>query len=490
MDITIITGTLWVVSLGLCLLGTVLSFKKRTHASHSHDNVYRHRPITILKPVKGIDSELKNNLKTFFELQHPTYEIIFSVADHDDAAIPIIQDLLKTHPQIDARLIIGDQKIGENPKVNNLITGYNEAKYDWILISDSNVKIDKDYIHSLTAVIKKKTGVVTAIVCGTGQKSFGGELEAMFLNTFYAKFMKLARFAGSPCVIGKAMLFQKSVAERFGGLQILGRFLAEDYMFGVAVQKMGYTVEIANEPTKQHIGSYSSLQFWQRHLRWGRIRKAHAPLAFLIEPFFTNSLISSFLGSVTISQTTSLSALSAFILLQCIWCVNDLIVYRIVKGSIEPHHVLIWLCRELLHIPLWLTILSNDTVNWRGQILQVRLGGAVTLLKKEISWKTQRPRYHFFGALPQVLIKLKVTMNSMIGGNGRKRATLKAVFDQDLHATTGTNIKKISNSLRSSVSTPTVFPLNGLGWNLNLENPANQQSIFIGLSSLNASHSG
>src|SRR4051812_12985490 len=98
-------------------------------------------PVTIFKPLKGIDEDLEGNLRTFFQLDYPTYHILFGVADADDPAVAVVQRLLREFPRHDARLVAGCPTFGLNPKVENLAGMYRHRRYDTILISDSNVRV-------------------------------------------------------------------------------------------------------------------------------------------------------------------------------------------------------------------------------------------------------------------------------------------------------------------------------------------------------------
>lgn len=339
------------------------------------DAPFRLYPISILKPLKGADSGLKENLLGFFYLDHPSYELIFSVADPSDPAIPIVEALISAHPGFPARIIIGTtENAGPNPKVNNLLRSYELARFDWVLVSDSNVRVPRDYLRRMAAHIDSGVGIVTSAVLGTGARGIGGEIEAVFLNSFYSRGMILASWLGHPCVVGKSMLFQKSEANRFGGIRALARYLAEDYMAGEAFRKLGLRVLTASDPVHQHIGEHSFSAFWSRHLRWGRIRKSQAPLAFAIEPFLT-SILSGILGAWGASRALGIPFATFLFLHLLAWSACDWAVMTKMKAKIDLRTPPAWLIRELLALPLWLHIASGRGVRWRGRKLTLGQGG-------------------------------------------------------------------------------------------------------------------
>src|SRR5262249_8531274 len=159
-----------------------------------------------------------------------------------DPAASVVRSLMARYPKINAKLLVGIIEAGLNPKVNNMLRSYDCAKYDLILISDSNVRVGSGYLKRMVAHMSTSIGMVTSVVAGVSPKGLGGALEATYLNTFYARMMHFTARCGESCVVGKSMLFRKSIAKRFGGIRTLACYLAEDYMAGEAMKKLGYEV--------------------------------------------------------------------------------------------------------------------------------------------------------------------------------------------------------------------------------------------------------
>jgi ceramide glucosyltransferase len=330
--------------------------------------------VSILKPVKGAEEHLEENLDSFFALEYPCFELLFTVADENDPAIPVIEKLIGRHPKVSSRLFVGEVVVGSNPKVNNLVKSYRQARYDAILISDSNVRVGHEYLRAVVASFGENVGIVTAVVCGDHVASLGAALEASFLNTFYARFMVIADRVGTPVVIGKSMLFRKSEAERFGGIRALARYLAEDYMAGQAMRLLGRKIELMDQPVVQPLGRYDFWSFWSRHIRWGRLRKSQAPLAFVFEPLMS-FWISGLIGAWAMSAVLGVGFWMVFAIHTLFWCSLDLAMMKIVSGRIRWWAPFSWIVRESLHFPLWLNIASGRTVIWRGRKLTLTHGG-------------------------------------------------------------------------------------------------------------------
>ena len=358
----------------MTLYGTWLSLKHLSSPPPHLDAPFSLFPVSVLKPLKGVEDGIEENLRSFFLLDYPVFELIFSISDPEDPVRPIVERFMRKYPSVSARLIVGDVDVGPNPKVNNMVRSYQQARYDWLLISDSNVRVPENYIRRLTAHLDAGVGLVTAIVAGKSPDGFGAHLEAVYLNTFYARGMLLAAKVGRPCVIGKSMLFRRSVANRFGGIKILAKYLAEDFMAGEAMRMLGFRVVIASDPVHQQIGKYSVRAFLMRHLRWGRIRKAQAPLTFLIEPWF-GSLVSGFLGAWAFQNIGVLPG-SLFLALHfLVWSSCDFLLMKKMGSDLDFFTPAAWFTREISAVPLWFCIALNNTVNWRGRRLKVQPGG-------------------------------------------------------------------------------------------------------------------
>jgi ceramide glucosyltransferase len=340
-----------------------------------------------LKPLKGADPGLLRNLETFFQLDYPKYEIILSVANASDPARPVAERLIAKYSQVRARLIEGDVQIGPNPKINNLVRSFDDARNDLILISDSNIRVNRGYLKRMVGLLDANTGVVTAVVSGKFARGLGGCLESIYLNTFYARWMIFLAAFGVPTVMGKSMLFRRSDAERFGGIRALSGYLAEDHMTGQAMRYLGLKTKLMTSPVHQIIGDYSMSTFWQRHLRWGRMRKSCEPAAFWVE-IVSSACITGVIGALGFRWALGWNFMAFLCAYLTLWMLSDMILMMTLETRISwktPTH---WLLRELLQIPLWLHILAGNTVKWRGGSFRL-LPGSVLAVDTNFSLSTQ-----------------------------------------------------------------------------------------------------
>ena len=164
-------------------------------------------PVTICKPLKGVDEGLEENLRSFFRLDYPTFQLLFCVAEADDPAIAVVNRLLAEFPDHDARLIVGCPIFGLNPKVESLAAMDRYRKHDTILISDSNVRVRPSYLRETACYLADPSvGLVSNLFAGVGEEQTGAVLENLQLNGLIASGVALAAVLRATCVVGKSML--------------------------------------------------------------------------------------------------------------------------------------------------------------------------------------------------------------------------------------------------------------------------------------------
>lgn len=334
-------------------------------------------PISIIKPLKGTDDGLTKNLISFFELEYPKFELLFSVADPNDEVRVVVEELIKTFPKVDAHLIVGGSHVGENPKVNNIFVSYKTAKYDLILISDSNIRVKKNYLKQLIAEMKDGVSLVTACIAGHHANSLGGRLEANYLNTFLNRWMHLSYLVNHPIVMGKSMLLRRSEFDEMGGLKAVSNYIAEDYATGRLMQSFDRKIVLLRDPVTQYLGNFTFAAFWARHVRWGRIRKSCSLFEFLIEPL-SCALVASLMGAYSFHKLFHTPLVPFFSLYLTYWALQDIYLIKTRGEKIGPGSFAVWFLFECLTLPIWFHTLLGSSIEWRGN--RLRLGAAGKLV--------------------------------------------------------------------------------------------------------------
>ena len=326
-------------------------------------------PITIFKPLKGLDEELEANLRSFFQLDYPRHQLLFGVADKNDPAVVVVNRLIDEFPDRDARLIIGGPTLGYNPKVGNLIAMDRFRKHDILLISDSNVRARPSYLKETVCYLKNPSvGLVTNLFAGVGEQALGGKLENLHLNGYIAAGVALAKMFGCTCVVGKSMMMRGQALEAIGGFASVRNLLAEDQVIGMKTRKAGYSIKLSHHVV-ENVNQVRGLSwFLNRHSRWFKIRRRLALPAFLFEPFANLGII----GVVWALSGDSGIAWGGLVGLVGLGIARDALQSKRLRGEFPAFRTLLLSpVKDLFLLPIWFDALVNQRVQWRGHRLLV-----------------------------------------------------------------------------------------------------------------------
>jgi len=244
-------------------------------------------PISVLKPLTGVEPQLKKNLKAFFELDYPAYELIFSFETPVDPAVELVDSLIKEYPQVPVKKAVSDPGFGYNPKVSNVAGGLSKASHDLVLISDADIRPDRNYLR---VIVKRfsdpNTGLVSNLIKGRGDDALAAMVENLQLNFFVINGVcSLYNLINHPTVVGKSMLLRKSYLEQLGGLHSVRNHLAEDYLLGEKMRKMGKKVVVSRHLVTSINNKRTFRVFFNRHTRWAILRYHLSKPAYFAEPF-------------------------------------------------------------------------------------------------------------------------------------------------------------------------------------------------------------
>ena len=321
-------------------------------------------PVTIYKPLKGIDEGLEENLRSFFRLDYPAYQLLFCVADGDDPAIPLVQGLIRDHPDHDARLIVGCPVFGLNPKVESLAAMERHRKHDTVLVSDSNVRVRPSYLRETACYLADPgVGLVSNLFAGVGEEHSGAALENLQLNGIIAGGVAAATTLGITCVVGKSMLMPVRALAAIGGFAAVRNLLAEDQAIGIRVRKAGYSIRLSHHVIENVNRERSFRWFLNRHSRWFKIRRRLALPTFLIEPAFNLVVV----GMVWALSGESGLAWGGLLVLVGLGMIRDAVQAKRLRGTFPSlRHLLLSPVKDLFLLPVWLDALLNRRIHWRG----------------------------------------------------------------------------------------------------------------------------
>ncbi len=327
-------------------------------------------PVSILKPLKGVDDGLMDNLESFCNLDYPEFEIVFCLQSPSDPALRVVRKVAERHPGCDIRVVIGHCFDGMNPKVNNMIPGYLESRHPFVLISDSNVRVRPDYLRkAIVYFADPEVGMVNHLVRGIGARTLGARLENGHLNGFILG--SIATMDGMfdlPCVVGKSMLMRKTDLGGIGGLHEVRDFLAEDYVLGRLVRKAGKRIVISADAV-DNVNRYRTIrEFLSRHARWNRMRLAIAGPGYLSEIFANPVFFALLLLLASGGSREATMAAGAVVLCKF---GTDLAMGMLLGAPDALRLALAGPLRDLMVAGIWFSAFFSRTVTWRGRVLRI-----------------------------------------------------------------------------------------------------------------------
>lgn len=330
-------------------------------------------PVTLLKPLKGDEESLEQNLETFFTQDYPApLQIVFATAEPDDDALPVARRVAARYPEIDVVFVLSDPEYGLNPKVANLAGALSAAKHDLVLQSDANVRATPDYLRRVVSeMIERGGSLLSSMVVGVGERSAGAAMENLQLSAMIAPSTCFALYYfGVTCVIGKSMLFRKSELEALGGLDRVKDVLAEDYLLGRIFQKAGKTVLLSSTVAENVNSEVSVDRFMSRHARWLKMRAVIHPPAFIAD-LFANPV-----GLAVIATVLSgfdVRAIATLGVLAILKAATDALLVRKTRGVAMRWSHLLWApVKDVLLLAVWPYAAISRSIEWRGA--RLRLG--------------------------------------------------------------------------------------------------------------------
>ena len=322
--------------------------------------------VSIVRPLCGIENFSELTLRSTFQLDYSRYEVVFCVASPSDPVIPLVRRLIDEYPHIASRFLIGNDRISDNPKLNNVVKGWDAAEHAWLVMADSNVPMPTDYLHRLLGAWRRDTGLVSSPAVGCCPDGAWAELECAFLNTYQVRWQCFADTIGIGFAQGKTLLFHKQVLQAAGGVRSLATELAED---AAAIRDQGLRVRVVDRPFSQPLGKRTAAEVWRRQLRWARLRRETFILYFLPELLAGGVLPIAAFG--VLDWAYGWPFISSLLAFTAGWYGTETLLAGAAGWHLSWASPAAWLLRDLLIPVLWLTSwLGNDFV-WRDTPMRV-----------------------------------------------------------------------------------------------------------------------
>ncbi len=331
-------------------------------------------PVSVLKPLRGSDPHLYDNLKSFIRQDYPCFQTIFGIMDADDPAKEAVQRLMREFPGADIELAVSGDCRGSNKKVCNLLGMQEKASYDIIIIADGDMRVGPDYLRQVVSEFNDPdTGVVTCLYRGAYPENIGAGFEALTINTDFLPSVLIAiKMEGLNFALGATMAIRRETLDRIGGFGGLADYLADDYQLGNKAAKAGYKVRLAPCVIDSVQGRDSFSGYFLHQLRWGRTYRVCRPAGYAL------------------SVLTKGTAFSLFFLLASgfspagwlLFAVNLLLRYAEafyiesrLKAPGASRYFLLLPVKDLVSFIIWASSFAGNTVRWKGASFRVTKEG-------------------------------------------------------------------------------------------------------------------
>jgi ceramide glucosyltransferase len=332
-------------------------------------------PISLLKPIKGLEDGLEGNLRSFFEQEYPgAIQIVFTSTAAHDPGMAVARQVARDYPHIESAFVHARDDFGLNPKVANMQGGLQAVRHDLLLQSDANVRLRPDYVRALVGyMLAENASLVGSLVVGEGERSLAATLENLQLTAFTAPGLCMAKeLADITCVLGKSMLLKRSELEALGGLALVKDLLAEDYALCQIYTQHGKRIAMTTLRVS-NVNQHTSLrQFTSRHSRWLKMRAVVSSAGFVADlgsnplPFAALATIASGFDLRVLAVTAGVYAY------KCTW--DARLLHKLRGEGLGAAQFWATPARDLALAGIWLYAAFSRTTTWRGQRLVLGRG--------------------------------------------------------------------------------------------------------------------
>jgi len=338
-------------------------------------------PISILKPLRGLDRGAYENFASFCRQKYPKYEILFAVSDENDAAVPVVRRLMRDFPEIPIRLLVDQERKGANGKVGKLCLLAREASNPLLVITDSDVRVAPDYLCKLAAIFAEpKVGAVTALYRAIEAPSFGAVMDTMGSLSFSGAALLARALEGLKFTMGSTAAIPRERLEEIGGFAPLLDMHSDDYELGRRIAEKGYRVELAPDPVDMEFPSESLRDYLRHELRWLvglRHIRPGGHFGLLMTQGIAWTAAAALLAH---SWRAGAAWLLAYLIIRLfsgyligVWGLGDPVVRR--KLWLLPLH-------DFFCFFLWLASFAVNRIEWRGLVFTLEKGRMIPVASR------------------------------------------------------------------------------------------------------------
>jgi ceramide glucosyltransferase len=365
----------------LLCLWSAASFLSKSNRTQSAARSQKLPAVSILKPLKGTDPDIYESFRSHCLLDYPEYEIIFGVSDPDDPAVASVRRLQREFPERAIELIVSPNKLGPNVKVSNLEQMVQAARFEYLIVNDSDIRVEPDYLRRVIAPLQDaQVGMVTCLYRGIAAPTLGSRLEALGISTDFCAGALVARQieGGLRFGLGSTLAFRRVDLERVGGFKSIVDFLADDYELGRRIAGLGLRIQLSDVVVETHLPAYSLRGFLDHQLRWARgVRDSRSGGYFGLVATFGLMWGLLNLGAAQ-AAPWSWAVLGGVAALRL--AVALVVGKAVLKDSQLARQLWLLPLRDLVAVVIWIASFLGSTVSWRGDRFQLRKGRLIRIL--------------------------------------------------------------------------------------------------------------
>lgn len=353
-------------------LWSASSFLRSTTAA---DKSVRPVPaVSILKPLKGTDPHMYECFRSHCLQDYSEYEIIFGVSDPRDPAIELVERLKTEFPQRAIRLIVCPKTLGTNIKVSNLAQMLPEASYEHLLVNDSDIFVEPDYLRRVLAPLADPaSGLVTCLYRGIPSDTLGSRLESLGISTDFCPGVLVARrIEGIKFGLGSTLAFRRRDLQTIGGFEGLADYLADDYQLGYRIASLGLKVELSHVVVETFLPRYSLSEFFSHQLRWARAIRDSRYWGYV------GLAVTFGLPWAVLALACARGAAWAWALLAVTVAMRTAVAMLVGKTVLRDRYVTPSLAmlplRDFIAMLVWIISFPGHKVSWRGESFRLKDG--------------------------------------------------------------------------------------------------------------------
>ena len=352
-------------------------------------------PVSLLKPVRGLDFGSYENFASFCRLDYPEYEILFAVNDERDPAVPVIKRVIAEFPRRQIKLLVGAEELGANRKVNKLARLAREARNDLLVLTDGDVRVGPDFLREVVAPLSdEKTGAATSFYRAIAERNIWAELEAVGASSdFFAGVLMAAWVEGIHFGLGACIATTKKWIGKIGGFEAIAGTLADDYELGNRIANAGGAVKLSREAVWTMYPAETSSGAWNHQMRWARTIRLLRPWSY---------------AGLLLTQGLPWAVLAAMVAPASWMAVGYLVAYAVLRPTMAwtvgvwgvRDDILrrkIWLVpvRDAFYFVIWLASFASNRITWGSDEFLVRDGQMIPISMRKTADEnpaTSRPR--------------------------------------------------------------------------------------------------